>query len=93
MFNQLVISGQQEGTHKRWTVATSFGVQLIIVGVMILIPLDLYRGIAQGHAEYVPRGTGSSASSASARCSCEDRAAAHRSASDHGRSHGDPQES
>jgi protein TonB len=48
MFNQLVVSGQQEGTHKRWTVATSFGVQLIIVGVMILIPLIYTEALPKG---------------------------------------------
>jgi len=48
MFNQLVVSGQQEGTHKRWTVATSFGVQLIIVGIMILIPLIYTEALPKG---------------------------------------------
>src|SRR6202050_2427710 len=48
MFNQLVVSGQQEGTHKRWTVVTSFGVQLIIVGVMILIPLIYTEALPKG---------------------------------------------
>jgi protein TonB len=49
MFNQLVVSGaNQEGTHKRWTVVTSFGVQLIIVGVMILIPLIYTEALPKG---------------------------------------------
>jgi periplasmic protein TonB len=48
MFNQLVVSGRQEGTHKRWTVATSFGVQLLIVGVMILIPLIYTEALPKG---------------------------------------------
>ena len=48
MFNQLVVSGQQEGTHKRWTVATSFGVQVIIVGIMILIPLIYTEALPKG---------------------------------------------
>lgn len=49
MFNQLVVSGaNQEGTHKRWTVATSFGVQLIIVGIMILIPLIYTEALPKG---------------------------------------------
>src|ERR1700684_3226666 len=48
MFNQLVVSGEQEGTHKRWTVATSFGVQLIIVGIMILIPLIYTEALSKG---------------------------------------------
>jgi len=48
MFNQLVVSGEQEGTHKRWTVVTSFGVQLIIVGVMILIPLIYTEALPKG---------------------------------------------
>src|SRR6202161_135043 len=48
MFNQLVVSGEQEGTHKRWTVATSFGVQLIIVGIMILIPLIYTQALPKG---------------------------------------------
>ena len=49
MFNQLVVSGaNQEGTHKRWTVATSFGVQIIIVGIMILIPLIYTEALPKG---------------------------------------------
>jgi len=48
MFNQLVISGAQEATHKRWTVATSFGVQVIIVGIMILIPLIYTEALPKG---------------------------------------------
>ena len=49
MFNQLVVSGaNQEGTHKSWTVATSFGVQLIIVGIMILIPLIYTEALPKG---------------------------------------------
>jgi periplasmic protein TonB len=49
MFNQLVVSGaNQEGTHKRWTVATSFGIQVIIVGIMILIPLIYTEALPKG---------------------------------------------
>jgi periplasmic protein TonB len=48
MFNQLVVSGEQEATHKSWTVATSFAVQLIIVGVMILIPLIYTEALPKG---------------------------------------------
>ena len=48
MFNQLVVSGRQEATHKSWTVATSFGVQIIIVGIMILIPLIYTEALPKG---------------------------------------------
>jgi periplasmic protein TonB len=49
MFNQLVVSGvNQEGTHKPWAVTMSFVVQLVIVGVMILIPLIYTEALPKG---------------------------------------------
>jgi protein TonB len=49
MFNQLVVSGvNQEGTHKPWAVTMSFLVQLVIVGVMILIPLIYTEALPKG---------------------------------------------
>jgi protein TonB len=39
MFDDLVLSGKVKKTHKSWTVALSFGVQFLILAVMILIPL------------------------------------------------------
>src|SRR5271155_3203646 len=49
MFNQLVVSGvNQEGTHKPWAVTMSFLVQLVIVGVLILIPLIYTEALPKG---------------------------------------------
>src|ERR1700678_687028 len=39
MFDDLVLSGKVKKTHKSWTVALSFGIQFLILAVMILIPL------------------------------------------------------
>ncbi|HTR49029.1 MAG TPA: energy transducer TonB [Verrucomicrobiae bacterium] len=49
MFDQLVVSSaHMNKTHKSWTVATSFGVQLLIVGVFILIPLIYTEALPKG---------------------------------------------
>lgn len=48
MFNQLVVSGDQEGTHKPWAVAMSAVVQALILGVMILIPLIYTEALPKG---------------------------------------------
>lgn len=39
MFDKLVVSGDQEGTHKPWAVTVSALIQAVILGVLILIPL------------------------------------------------------
>jgi periplasmic protein TonB len=39
MFDDLVLSGKNKPTHKRWTVILSTAVQALILGIMILIPL------------------------------------------------------
>ena len=39
MFDELVVSGDVQKTHKPWSVALSATVQAIILGVMVLIPL------------------------------------------------------
>src|SRR5580658_2085862 len=39
MFDQLVVSGEMQKTHKPWAVTLSAIVQTLILGVMILIPL------------------------------------------------------
>ncbi len=49
MFNELIVSGDQQRTHKPWSVAVSAIVQAMILGVLILIPL-LYT-------EALPKGT------------------------------------
>jgi len=48
MFNQLVVSGQMEGTNKPWAVTLSAIVQTVIVGVMILIPLIYTEALPKG---------------------------------------------
>ncbi len=39
MFDDLVISGQPKPTHKRWTVFVSAAFQILLLGILILIPL------------------------------------------------------
>jgi len=48
MFNQLVVSGQMEGTNKPWAVTISAIVQGVIVGVLILIPLIYTEALPKG---------------------------------------------
>jgi periplasmic protein TonB len=48
MFNQLVVSGEQEGTNKAWATTLSALVQAVIVGVMILIPLIYTEALPKG---------------------------------------------
>jgi len=49
MFDQLVISSAHVSkTHKPWTVAMSAGVQFLIVGIMILIPLIYTEALPKG---------------------------------------------
>jgi len=48
MFNQLVVSGAQEGTNKPWAVTLSAIVQAVIVGVLILIPLIYTEALPKG---------------------------------------------
>jgi protein TonB len=39
MFDDLVISGKPKPTHKRWTVFASAAFQILLLGILILIPL------------------------------------------------------
>ncbi|HEX5430573.1 MAG TPA: energy transducer TonB [Bryobacteraceae bacterium] len=44
MFDQTFVDGVGK-THKSWTVALSFGVQILVIGVLILIPLIFVQGL------------------------------------------------
>jgi periplasmic protein TonB len=48
MFDQLVVSGEMEKTHKPWAVTLSAIVQTLILGVMILIPLIYTEALPKG---------------------------------------------
>lgn len=48
MFDQLVISGEMQKTHKPWAVTLSAIVQTIILGIMILIPLIYTEALPKG---------------------------------------------
>ena len=48
MFDQLVISGKMEKTHKPWAVTLSAIVQCLILGVLILIPLIYTEALPTG---------------------------------------------
>jgi len=48
MFDQLVVSGEMEKTHKPWAVTISALVQVVILGVMILIPLIYTEALPKG---------------------------------------------
>jgi periplasmic protein TonB len=48
MFNQLVVSGDQERTHKPWSVAFSAALQAVIIGVFVLIPLLYTEALPKG---------------------------------------------
>jgi protein TonB len=48
MFDQLIVSGEMQKTHKPWAVTLSAIVQTIILGVMILIPLIYTEALPQG---------------------------------------------
>jgi protein TonB len=48
MFDQLVVSGDMEKTHKPWAVTLSAIVQTLILGVMILIPLIYTEALPKG---------------------------------------------
>jgi len=48
MFDQLVVSGEMEKTHTPWSVALSATVQIVILGVMILIPLIYTEALPKG---------------------------------------------
>jgi protein TonB len=48
MFDQLVVSGEMEKTHKPWAVTLSATVQILILGVMILIPLIYTEALPKG---------------------------------------------
>ncbi|HVB58133.1 MAG TPA: energy transducer TonB [Candidatus Acidoferrales bacterium] len=48
MFDQLVVSGKMEKTHKPWAVALSAIVQCLILGVLILIPLIYTEALPKG---------------------------------------------
>ena len=48
MFDQLIVSGDMEKTHKPWAVTLSAIVQTLILGVMILIPLIYTEALPKG---------------------------------------------
>ena len=48
MFDQLVVSGEMQKTHKPWAVTISAIVQTLILGVMILIPLIYTEALPKG---------------------------------------------
>ena len=48
MFDQLVISGEMQKTHKPWAVTLSAIVQTIILGILILIPLIYTEALPKG---------------------------------------------
>src|SRR5208283_4880009 len=48
MFDQLIVSGEMQKTHKPWAVTLSATVQTIIIGVMILIPLIYTEALPKG---------------------------------------------
>ena len=48
MFDQLVVSGEMQKTHKPWTVTLSAIVQILILGVLILIPLIYTEALPKG---------------------------------------------
>lgn len=48
MFDQLVVSGNMEATHKPWAVTLSALVQILILGVLILIPLIYTEALPKG---------------------------------------------
>jgi protein TonB len=48
MFDQLVVSGEMQKTHKPWAVTLSAIVQTLILGVMILIPLIYTEALPKG---------------------------------------------
>jgi periplasmic protein TonB len=48
MFDQLIVSGEMEKTHKPWAVTLSAIVQTLILGVMILIPLIYTEALPKG---------------------------------------------
>ena len=48
MFDQLVVSGDMQKTHKPWAVTLSAIVQTVILGVMILIPLIYTEALPKG---------------------------------------------
>ncbi len=48
MFDQLVVSGEMEKTHKPWAVTISAIVQTLILGVFILIPLIYTEALPKG---------------------------------------------
>ena len=48
MFNELVVSGDMQKTHKPWSVAVSAIVQAMILGVLILIPLLYTEALPKG---------------------------------------------
>jgi protein TonB len=48
MFDQLVVSGEMQKTHKPWAAALSAIIQTIIIGVIILIPLIYTEALPRG---------------------------------------------
>jgi periplasmic protein TonB len=48
MFDQLVVSGEMQKTHKPWAVTLSAIVQVLILGVLILIPLIYTEALPKG---------------------------------------------
>jgi protein TonB len=60
MFDQLVVSGEMEKTHKPWAVTFQRPCRFVILGVMILIPLIYTEALPEGNAEHLPGSAGSS---------------------------------
>src|SRR5579862_3916934 len=48
MFDQLIVSGEMQKTHKPWAVTLSAIVQTLILGVLILIPLIYTEALPKG---------------------------------------------
>jgi protein TonB len=48
MFDQLVVSGDTQKTHKPWSVALSATVQAVILGILILLPLIYTEALPKG---------------------------------------------
>ena len=48
MFDQLVVSGHVQKTHKPWSVALSATIQAAILGVLILVPLIYTEALPKG---------------------------------------------
>jgi protein TonB len=48
MFDDMVVSGRMQKTHKTWTVWVSAAVQAMLLGILILIPLIYTQALPKG---------------------------------------------